>query len=480
MGQYKNNMRKLNQKLRNNQNNLNKINAKPEKTSNVKQIKQSKKKNVQVVEPKQLPELFKEIQDIRYGRVKPKEEEPVIEQVKFNRIQVIDRRFNAVGAIIGILFITLFFMSLNSNYIFATSEEEKRVVGEFEENSSSLNIMNILSNNISELTKKEIITKEEPIEYETQYIENDKLPKDEIKVIQAGRLGFLDKTIINTYENGELVDENIISEVKKSNPVEEIIEIGTSEYLRDKQVHLDDIMYTIDEIDFYSEPSETAEKLGMIYQYIDLRLREEGNGWCKVSVDGIDGYVKGNLLTSENVTPGIAEKSRIKRILITVDFDMPLNSKSGLTRDDFVKVLSGNPKDKNKIFEDNAELFYDIEQKYNINGIFLASIAIHESNWGTSNIAIQKKNLFGYGAYDFSAYESATTFDSYQYGIEYVAKSLTKYYLNERNALIYDGEAAAGTYYNGPTVSGVNVRYASDTNWCNRVFEVMKALYEKL
>lgn len=39
MGQYKNNMRKLNQKLRNNQNNLNKINAKPEKTSNVKHAK---------------------------------------------------------------------------------------------------------------------------------------------------------------------------------------------------------------------------------------------------------------------------------------------------------------------------------------------------------------------------------------------------------------------------------------------------------
>ena len=49
MGQYKNNMRKLNQKLRNNQNNLNKINAKPEKTSNVKQIKQSKKKNVRTI-----------------------------------------------------------------------------------------------------------------------------------------------------------------------------------------------------------------------------------------------------------------------------------------------------------------------------------------------------------------------------------------------------------------------------------------------
>lgn len=474
MGQYKNNMKKLNQKFNESKrNNKNVVN-------NMKSTKQSRRKNVQVVEPKQLPELFKEIQDIRYGRAKPVETQLEREAIKFNRIQVIDRRFNAAGAIIGILFIILFFMSLHSNYIFATSEEEKRVVGEFEENNSSLNIMGILSDNISELTKKEIITKEVEINYETQHIENNTLPKDEIRVIQVGRLGFLEQTIINTYENGELVDENIISEVKKSSPVEEIIEVGTSEYLRDKQVHLGDTMYTIDEIDFYESPSEDSEKIGMIYQYIDAKLKEEANGWCHISVDGLEGYVKGDLLTSENVTPGIAEKSRIKRILITVSFDMPLNCKSGLTREDFVRVLSNNPKDKNKIFEDNAGLFYDIEQRYNINGLFLASIAIHESNWGTSNIAMQKRNLFGYGAYDFSAYESATTFESYQYGIEYVAKSLVKYYLNERNSLIYEGEAAAGTYYNGPTVSGVNVRYASDPNWCNRVFEIMQALYEKL
>ena len=41
-----------------------------------------------------------------------------------------------------------------------------------------------------------------------------------------------------------------------------------------------------------------------------------------------------------------------------------------------------------------------MEKKYNINGIFLASMAIHESGWGTSQIAQDKKNLFGYGSYD--------------------------------------------------------------------------------
>lgn len=38
----------------------------------------------------------------------------------------------------------------------------------------------------------------------------------------------------------------------------------------------------------------------------------------------------------------------------------------------------------------------------------------------------------------------------------------------------------SGTYYNGATVAGVNTRYASDTNWATRVYEIMVSLYGKL
>ena len=159
---------------------------------------------------------------------------------------------------------------------------------------------------------------------------------------------------------------------------------------------------------------------------------------------------------------------------------MPLNCPSGFTKEDFIKVLSGNPRDVNHIFESNATMFYDIEQKYKVNGVFVASIGIHESGWGSSNIASQKKNLFGYGSYDSSPFASSYTFESYQYGIELLAKSLSKYYLNERGTAIYDGETAVGSYYNGPTVSGVNVRYASDKEWANKVYNTMDALHNKL
>ena len=141
---------------------------------------------------------------------------------------------------------------------------------------------------------------------------------------------------------------------------------------------------------------------------------------------------------------------------------------------------SNLPNDKNNIFEDNYTVFYNMEKKYNINGIFLASMAIHESAWGTSQIAKDKHNLFGYGAYDESPYESSLGFDTYAEGIETVAKSLVKYYLNPPGTKIYDGETAVASYYNGPTLQGVNTRYASDKEWHTKVYSYMEMLYNRL
>lgn len=439
----------------------------------------SKYERDSIKNPDRLPELFKEIQDIRYGRAKPLEE-PKKEEIKFNRIYVIDHRFNALGAIIGILFLILFFTAIQGNYIFANSEEEKIAISEFEENKNSIDMMNIISQNISELTKKELITKEVEIPFETQYVENNTLPKDEENVIQEGELGYIEQTLIRTFENNELISEEVINEVTKTEPVEEIIEVGTSEYLRDKQVHIGDTMFTTQEIYMYENPSEEENTICIIYENIDVKLETEEDGWSKILVDGLEGYVRNEFLTSEAETPGITEKSRIKRIQVGVNPQMPLNKTSGLTKEDFIRIFTDNSSDKNKIFEENAEIFYEVEQKYNINGVFLASIAIHESNWGTSNIATQKHNLFGYGSYDSSAFTSSYTFESYAYGIDLVGQILNKYYLNEPGTPINEDEEAEGTYYNGATVQGVNVRYASDPNWANRVYNIMQTLYEKL
>ena len=47
-----------------------------------------------------------------------------------------------------------------------------------------------------------------------------------------------------------------------------------------------------------------------------------------------------------------------------------------------------------------GQYFYEAEQAYGVNSVFLLSIAILESGWGESTLAQTKNNLFGYQAYD--------------------------------------------------------------------------------
>lgn len=430
---------------------------------------------------KELSTLFKEVQAIRYGHAKPKEIKDPKENIKFNRIYVIDKKFNVFGAIIGILFIIMFFTLVNSNSIFATSEEEKIAIAQFEENQFPIEIMEIISNNISSSTTKEIFTSEVQIPYETVYVDNNQLPLNEEVIIENGKVGYLDRTVIKTFENEELISENVISEITKTEPITEVIERGTSEFLYNLQVHVGDTVYTSDIATMYENPSEDEEHIiCMIYPYIDIKIVSVKDGWTFVSVDEKEGYVKNDLITSAAIYPEVVELCRKQRILIEVNSAMVLNKPSGLTKEDFIRVLSNHEQDREHVIENCAEYFYEAEQNYNINGLFLASIGIHESNWGTSNIAKQKKNLFGYGSYDSSPLASSFTFESYQYGIDLVAKVLVKYYLNEQGTPIYDDEIASGNYYNGPTIAGVNIRYASDTNWSNRVYAIMESLYKEL
>ena len=159
---------------------------------------------------------------------------------------------------------------------------------------------------------------------------------------------------------------------------------------------------------------------------------------------------------------------------------MNIGEPSGLSLEQFEKILSNNSADKNKIFEENCDYFYYAEQEYGINGVFLAGLAIHESGWGTSSIALNKKNLFGYQAYDGSAYNSAKQFSTYSQGIDLVARVLVKYYLNSNGKEIFGGDIADGRYFNGSTISGVNKCYASDSNWANAIYNIMKGLYNNL
>ena len=248
---------------------------------------------------------------------------------------------------------------------------------------------------------------------------------------------------------------------------------------------------------------EKQEELEYITKY--RNNNELYVGTTKVSQEGRNGIQTitmkktydndGNLLNEEQVSC-IVTKSSINKIIDigtkiyvepkksnnysgSLSRDISLNKPSGFSLEQFKKALTDSS-DKNKIFENNAQYFYYIEDEYSINGLFVAAIGIHESGWGTSKLAKNKYNLFGYGAYDSNPYNGAYSFESYSESIDLIARVLVKYYINPPGTKIYDGQVASGKYYSGNTISAVNKKYATDTNWGNCIYKYMNYLYEKI
>lgn len=385
------------------------------------------------------------------------------------------------GCSILVVAMALFFprdTSFKTSYAKVDTEES---ISEYELNRHRLNIQNIISENSDMDRVKEQAIEERDVEYETTYTDAPTLPKGEEVVTQEGVLGKDKVTVVKTYENGEFVEEIILAKENILEPTPKLINLGTSEFLARHKVHIGDTMYLVSADNLKESTDANSKDVAEVKQSIDVTLLDlPSEEWCKVSFDGVEGYIKTSNLTSSYTTPNIVEKNRIQRILLKVNINMELNKTSGLTLADYKKIFTELSNDTNKIFENNYQVFYNMEKKYNINGIFLASMAIHESAWGTSQIAKDKNNLFGYGSYDSTPYESSYEFTNYAEGIETVAKSLVKYYLNPSGTKIYDGETAAGWYYNGPTLSGVNTRYATDPDWHTKVFNYMQMLYNRL
>jgi flagellum-specific peptidoglycan hydrolase FlgJ len=105
--------------------------------------------------------------------------------------------------------------------------------------------------------------------------------------------------------------------------------------------------------------------------------------------------------------------------------------------------------------------FMQAEATYHVSARYFVAHAILESAWGTSAIAFYKHNLFGFGADDANPFGDAMTFASFDACIQYVAQFIETHYL-----------AVGGPFYHGPTLRGMNVDYASDPNWAEKIASI--------
>lgn len=383
-----------------------------------------------------------------------------------------------------ILFCILFYnYYITKNEVYAKEINNSNVDNIEISKAQAINLDEILNKNTKNKQKEEYITENMDLEYITKYQSNDKLAKGIIQVIQEGREGKQQITKKKTYENGEIISEEQVNSKITKAAVNKIVEIGTGDYISNYKVKAGDVVYvTSDRANIMANPNEDAQKVATLVKGRELKIISIQNDWYKISSFDVTGYVKIENTTYINKDNENEQETNIansSNSILKPSFDMLLNKPSGLSLGQFKKVLNDS-KDINKVFINNAEYFYYIEKQYNINGIFVASVGIHESAWGTSKISKEKNNLFGYGAYDSNPYNGAYSFSNYSECIDLISRVFVKYYLNPSGTNIYGGEKAVGTYYSGSTLKDINKRYATDKNWATSVYTHMKYLYNKL
>ena len=296
------------------------------------------------------------------------------------------------------------------------------------------------------------------------------------------------KEIYATDEKSNEAEEVEVSNAENID-LEDIIQKNTKnksgkEEVYEKQEELEYITKYRNNSDLYQGTTQVSQEgrngiqtitMKKIYDNDGNVVKEEQVG-CVVTKSSINKII--DIGTKIYVEPKIT-KENTQSGANGISKDIELNKPSGFSAEQFKKALTDS-KDTNKIFENNSEYFYYIEDEYNINGMFVAAIGIHESAWGTSRLAKNKYNLFGYGAYDSNPYNGAYSFSNYSESIDLIARVLVKYYLNPPETKIYDGQVASGKYYSGNTIAAVNKKYATDTNWGNSVYKYMQYLYDKI
>ena len=122
----------------------------------------------------------------------------------------------------------------------------------------------------------------------------------------------------------------------------------------------------------------------------------------------------------------------------------------------------------NSLLENKGATFKEAEEHYHINALYLLAHSALESDWARSNIAKDKNNFFGITAYDTTPYLSAKTFDDVDKGILGATKWIKENYIDR------------GRTFLGNKASGMNVEYASDPYWGEKIASVMMKINEKL
>lgn len=112
-----------------------------------------------------------------------------------------------------------------------------------------------------------------------------------------------------------------------------------------------------------------------------------------------------------------------------------------------------------------GDVFTSAQNNYGVNAMISFSTAINESSWGTSALAYANNNLFGHNAYDSSVMTSASYYNT-------VTDCINRHAYYMMDTLFTETKDVGDRYHGshlGNKGSGINVKYASDPYWAEKI-----------
>lgn len=149
---------------------------------------------------------------------------------------------------------------------------------------------------------------------------------------------------------------------------------------------------------------------------------------------------------------------------VKISKNMDLTVRTGLSKEDFKKVMKNLSQDTSKFFYNNADTIYDLCAKYQINEIFFCGLISAESGW---NIAGNHRKTHNY--ISLMSKGKLIHYSSTEQGLEVAAQKLHNNYLTP-----------GGKFYGGKTLAGVKKKFCPSGTWVDLVYgrmsQVMKAV----
>ena len=145
---------------------------------------------------------------------------------------------------------------------------------------------------------------------------------------------------------------------------------------------------------------------------------------------------------------------------VKISKSMDLTKRTGLSKEDFIKLMSRVKADTSGFFEDNAGEIYDLCEEYSINEIFFCGLISAESGW---NIASNHRSTHNY--ISLMKNGKLISYSSVSEGLEVAAKKLHYNYLTP-----------GGKFYHGKTLAGVKTCFCPSSTWVDLVYGRMKQI----